>query len=123
MLVFAYDTNDHPKPIEPYRDKLILYGCGDLINDYEGIGGYERYRPDLGLMYFPELGLDTGNLVQLTMTPTCVRHLQVSRADRHAARWLSTTLSRKCHSFGTSLALLADDTSRFGANTCGQAIA
>jgi poly-gamma-glutamate capsule biosynthesis protein CapA/YwtB (metallophosphatase superfamily) len=25
------------RPIEVYRDLLILYGCGDLIDDYEGI--------------------------------------------------------------------------------------
>ncbi|RDI60473.1 poly-gamma-glutamate synthesis protein (capsule biosynthesis protein) [Nocardia pseudobrasiliensis] len=31
----------HPRPIEIYRGKPILYGCGDVINDYEGIGGHE----------------------------------------------------------------------------------
>ena len=29
----------HVRPIEVHRGKLILYGCGDFINDYEGIGG------------------------------------------------------------------------------------
>ncbi len=24
----------HPRPIEVYRDRFILYGCGDFINDY-----------------------------------------------------------------------------------------
>ena len=28
---------------EVYRDKLILYGCGDFLNDYEGIGGYQPF--------------------------------------------------------------------------------
>jgi poly-gamma-glutamate capsule biosynthesis protein CapA/YwtB (metallophosphatase superfamily) len=28
-------SSHHPRPIEAYRDKLILHGCGDLINDYE----------------------------------------------------------------------------------------
>jgi len=32
--------------------RLILYGCGDFLNDYEGIRGYEEYRGDLALMYF-----------------------------------------------------------------------
>lgn len=31
-------SSHHPLGIEVYRDKLILYGCGDFINDYEGIG-------------------------------------------------------------------------------------
>ncbi len=107
-LVHGHSSH-HPKPIEIYRDKLILYGCGDLLNDYEGIGGYERYRPELGLMYFPELDRDNGDLVRLTMTPTCTQRLQVNRADRGAARWLGTALSRECHPFGTVLTLLPDD--------------
>ena len=31
-------SSHHPRPVEVYRDRLVLYGCGDLINDYEGIG-------------------------------------------------------------------------------------
>lgn len=102
-------SSHHPRPIEVYRGKLILYGCGDLLNDYEGIGGYERYRPELGLTYFPELDAQTGELVRLTMTPTCVRRLRVNRAGRSEARWLRTTLNHECKAFGTSLQLLADN--------------
>jgi len=29
-----------------FTDRLILYGCGDFIDDYEGISGYERHRDD-----------------------------------------------------------------------------
>jgi hypothetical protein len=36
--------------IEIYRDKPILYGCGDFLNDYAGISGQEAYRGDLALM-------------------------------------------------------------------------
>jgi poly-gamma-glutamate synthesis protein (capsule biosynthesis protein) len=32
-------SSHHPRPIEVYRNRLILYGCGDFINDYEGISG------------------------------------------------------------------------------------
>ena len=46
------------KPL--YRDKLILYGCGDFLSDYEGIRGHEQYRGDLPLMYFPYLEAATG---------------------------------------------------------------
>ncbi|MBC7235480.1 MAG: CapA family protein, partial [Chloroflexi bacterium] len=31
-------SSHHVKGIEVYKGKPILYGCGDLINDYEGIG-------------------------------------------------------------------------------------
>jgi len=44
-------SSHHPRPIEVYRGRLILYGCGDLINDYEGIGGREAFRTELALLY------------------------------------------------------------------------
>ncbi|HEY5760491.1 MAG TPA: CapA family protein [Steroidobacter sp.] len=121
-LVHGHSAH-HPKPIEVYRDKLILYGCGDLLNDYEGIGGYERYRPELGLMYFPEVDLETGDLIELTMTPTCTSRLQVNRADRNAARWLGATLSRECRPFGTLLTQLPDDRFTLGRTEAVKAIA
>ena len=46
-------SSHHPKGIEVHNGKLILYGCGDFIDDYEGIRGYEKFRNDLVLMYFP----------------------------------------------------------------------
>lgn len=106
-IVYGHSSH-HPKPIEVYRGKLILYGCGDLLNDYEGIGGYESYRADLGLMYFPEIDRETGDLVRMTMTATSVRQLRVNLANRDAACWLSTALSRECVPFGTSLRLMPD---------------
>ena len=48
-------SSHHPKRMEIYRGRLILYGAGDLINDYEGIGGYEEFRPELSLIYLPRL--------------------------------------------------------------------
>ena len=48
-------SSHHPKAVEVYRNRLILYGCGDFINDYEGIRGYEEFRDDLVLMYFAEV--------------------------------------------------------------------
>ena len=30
-------SSHHPRPIEVYQRRLILYGCGDFIDDYEGI--------------------------------------------------------------------------------------
>jgi hypothetical protein len=45
-------SSHHPRSIEVYRGKLILYGCGDCIDDYEGITGHQAYRDDLLLLYF-----------------------------------------------------------------------
>ena len=55
-------SSHHPKAIEVYHDRLILYGCGDFLNDYEGIAGYEEYRGDLSLMYFADVDPVGGRL-------------------------------------------------------------
>jgi poly-gamma-glutamate capsule biosynthesis protein CapA/YwtB (metallophosphatase superfamily) len=94
-------SSHHVKAIEVYRGKLILYGCGDLITDYEGITGYEAYRGDLGLMYFPTVDSDTGRLVRLDMIPTEMRRFRISRAADADARWLGNVLTRHGHEFGT----------------------
>ena len=48
-------SSHHLMGFERYRKRLILYGCGDFINDYEGIGGYEEYFPEFATAFFVEL--------------------------------------------------------------------
>lgn len=98
-------SSHHVKGIEVYRGKLILYGCGDFLTDYEGITGYEAYRGDLGLMYFPVLDAETGRLARLTMTPTQVRRFRVNRAAPEDAQWLATRITRECTKFRSRAAI------------------
>ncbi len=101
-------SSHHVKGIEVYKEKLILYGCGDFLNDYEGIGGYEHFRSDLGLMYFASVEPITGNLVSLLMPPTQIRHFRVCRASREDASWLRDILNREGGALGTGLELRRD---------------
>ena len=101
-------SSHHVKAIEVYKGKLILYGCGDFLNDYEGIGGYEEFRPDLALMYFATVDPASGNLVALQMTPTQIRRFKVNRASGTDARWLKDTLNREGAKFGTRVKLDKD---------------
>ena len=94
-------SSHHVKAIEVYRGKLILYGCGDFLNDYEGIGGYEAFRGDLGLMYFAAVDPETGNLVSLDMTPTQIRHFRVNYASPGDAAWIAMVLNREGKGYGT----------------------
>jgi poly-gamma-glutamate synthesis protein (capsule biosynthesis protein) len=98
------------KGIEVYKDRLILYGCGDFLNDYEGIEGYEYYRDDLTLMYFPGLDPSTGKLVALGMTPMQIKHFRLNRASSADALWLSDILNREGKRFGTRVELNEDNT-------------
>lgn len=94
-------SSHHVKGIEVYRDKPILYGCGDFLNDYEGISGYEQYRGDLALMYFP--ALEEGRLTDFAMTPTQTRRLRANAASEVGVRWLMETLNREGRPFGTQV--------------------
>jgi poly-gamma-glutamate capsule biosynthesis protein CapA/YwtB (metallophosphatase superfamily) len=98
-------SSHHVKGIEVYRERPILYGCGDLLNDYEGIRGYEAYRGDLGLLYFVTVACATGRLVRLTMTPTRIRRFQVQRAEAGETQWLWRVLQRESEPFGVTVEL------------------
>lgn len=97
----------HPRPIEIYRGKPILYGCGDVIDDYEGIGGHESYRPDLRLLYLVTLA-PAGPAV-LRMVPLRIRRIRLERAGRRDTRWLRTRLAEISRRFGTRVEVGSDD--------------
>ncbi|MBV8096386.1 MAG: CapA family protein [Acetobacteraceae bacterium] len=99
-LVHGHSSH-HPKGIEIYRDKLILYGCGDFINDYEGISGHEQFRPDLGVMYLPQLARASGRLVGLRMAPFRMRNFHLSGATEEELNWLTNLLDSKSAGWGT----------------------
>ncbi len=101
-------SSHHVKGIEVYQDRLIVYGCGDFLTDYEGIGGNEEYRDDLGLMYFPTVDAASGRLQRLVMTPTRLKHLRINSATRQEAQWLAEALNQEGKSLGTRVTLDAD---------------
>jgi poly-gamma-glutamate capsule biosynthesis protein CapA/YwtB (metallophosphatase superfamily) len=99
----------HPRPIEIYKNKLVLYGCGDFITDYEGITGYEQFRDDLVVMYFPRVDPDTGELVALHMMPLQIRRMQLVRPSARDVEWLRQRLADVSRGFGCDVAYAADD--------------
>ncbi|MEF8792856.1 CapA family protein [Thiohalorhabdus sp.] len=105
-------SSHHPKGMEVYRDRLVLYGCGDFLNDYEGIPGEEDYRPELTLMYFPELARDSGRLTGLGMRPVRIRRFRATDANAEEARWLLDRLNREGETLGTRFTLDDDRTIR-----------
>lgn len=94
-------SSHHVMGIEVYRNRPILYGCGDFINDYEGIGGKEAYRAELGLMYFVSSDPQTGRLLELRMVPTRLKQFRLQRASRKETDWLVETLNREGKQLGT----------------------
>lgn len=86
-------SSHHPLPIEVYRGKLILYGCGDLINDYEGIGAHGSLRSDVGCLYLATLALADGRLQTLEITPLQLKRFRLTAPDPAARRWLRRIFS------------------------------
>ena len=97
-------SSHHPRPVEVYRDRLVLYGCGDLINDYEGIGGEERFRGDLRLLYVARLD-PAGGLDELRMVPLQSRQMRLQLATDEDARWLHRVLRKASRGFGSRVDL------------------
>jgi poly-gamma-glutamate synthesis protein (capsule biosynthesis protein) len=106
-LVHGHSSH-HPRPIEVYRGRLILYGCGDFIDDYEGIAGHREYRDDLRLMYFATLRRRTGELAELRMVPMQARKMRLSHASGPDRRWLAATLGQISRPYGAAVELAPD---------------
>ena len=107
-LVYGHSSH-HVKGIEVYRQKLILYGCGDFLNDYEGISGYAQYRADLSLMYFPRLSAATGHLEALRMVPMQIKRFRTIHANAADAKWLHEVLNREGARLNTRVQLHEDN--------------
>jgi poly-gamma-glutamate capsule biosynthesis protein CapA/YwtB (metallophosphatase superfamily) len=103
-------SSHHVKGIEVYKDKAIIYGSGDFLNDYEGIGGYEEFRSDLALMYLLSVDATTGNLVDLQMKAMQIRNFKSNRASSADARWLRDVLNREGEKLGTRVEMDQEDT-------------
>jgi poly-gamma-glutamate capsule biosynthesis protein CapA/YwtB (metallophosphatase superfamily) len=101
-------SSHHPRPVEVYRGRLILYGCGDFIDDYEGISGHEKYRDDLRLMYFPTVDLATGTLIAMRMVPLQSRRMRLQHASEPDTRWMQEVLQRISAPFGSAVDLKPD---------------
>ncbi|MBD3314884.1 MAG: poly-gamma-glutamate biosynthesis protein [Chitinivibrionales bacterium] len=98
-------SSHHVLPFQIYKKKLILYGCGDFIDDYEGIGGHERYRSELTALYAVTMESATGNLVSLRLLPLEIKHFRLNSVAHADALWLCERLCREGARFGTRVSV------------------
>jgi poly-gamma-glutamate synthesis protein (capsule biosynthesis protein) len=99
-------SSHHAKGIEVYRNRLILYGCGDFLNDYEGIQGYEDYRDDLALMYFADIDPANRDVAVTEIVPLQIRKFSLVRPSGSDIDWVRQMLDRESREFRTSVALI-----------------
>lgn len=98
-------SSHHVKAIEIHNGKPILYGCGDFIDDYEGISGYEAFRTDLRLMYFLQFDRENDRLLSLQMIPMQMKRFRLQYAAPRDAEWLLDLLKREGEKLGTKVEL------------------
>jgi len=103
-------SSHHVKGMEVYKERPIIYGSGDFLNDYEGISGYENFRDDLALMYFVSMDPTTGKLVRLHMTPIRIKRFKANHVSRKDALWLRDVLNREGKKFRTRVEMNQDNT-------------
>jgi poly-gamma-glutamate synthesis protein (capsule biosynthesis protein) len=108
VAVIHGHSSHHVKTIEVYRDRLILYGCGDFLTDYEGITGYEIFRGDLALMYLVQVNLRQGQLAGVRLVPMRMRRFQATHVSTADGAWLRDLLNRLGATFGTHVELAED---------------
>lgn len=99
-------SSHHAKGIEVYRGRPVLFGAGDLINDYEGIvNEHDVYRGELPLLFFVTLDLATGRLVRLSMQPMRIHRFRLQHATTAETGWLHEMLDREGQRFNTGVEL------------------
>lgn len=91
-------SSHHPRGMEMVQGVPVLYGCGDLINDYEGIAGHEGFRPELTLLYvarWRHFGAGRSAVWEgMVMTPLRRERFTLVRANCEETAWLANTLNR-----------------------------
>ena len=101
-------SSHHVRPVELRGGGLVLHGCGDLVNDYEGSAGYEEYRGDLRVLHLASLDAASGRLEELHLVPFRSRRLRLERATAEETQWLARALDRACHGLGTRVQQVGD---------------
>lgn len=118
-LVHGHSSH-HPKGLGVYRGTPILYGCGDFLTDYEGIGGHEEFRPGLSLLYRAALAPGDGE-ARLSIRPFRLRRFRLEAATGEEAAWLRETLDRESRPLGARVRAGGEGTLEVSAATGGRA--
>ena len=117
-LVHGHSSH-HARAPEVWRGRLIIHGCGDLINDYEGIGRHGLHDPSAVCLWFAHIARDSGRLLTLEVVPLRLRRLQLVRADADARSGLRGLLLHDSARTGVTLDDQPDDSWRAGWRDAG----
>jgi len=106
-VVFGHSAH-HVKAVECYRGKVIIYGTGDFVTDYEGISGEDRYRPWLSAMYFLDIDPGSRQVERLEIVPLSLWRFHLVSTTSDERRWLCHRLNESSHDFATLIETAGD---------------
>ena len=97
-------SSHHIQGVEVYKGKLIIYGCGDFVDDY---AVNSKWRNDLSALWrviFTEEGT-TLKLNRLEVYPNRIKTFQAGLLDRNDDdhRWLTNRFRELCAEMGTKV--------------------
>lgn len=96
-------SSHHAKAVEITDGVPILWGCGDFLNDYEGIEGYEEFRDDLALAWLPVFRGPPWRLQAFEIAVFRIRRMRLEAALRADLDWIAGVLARESRRFGVRL--------------------
>src|SRR3989442_975900 len=96
-------SNHTVQGIERYRDKPILYACGDFVDDYAVDA---TQRNDLSCLF--EVMIEDVRATRIHIHPVRIAGLQVNLATGEDLRWMHRWLRDKMAEFDTKLSFDGD---------------
>jgi poly-gamma-glutamate synthesis protein (capsule biosynthesis protein) len=93
-------SNHMPQGIEIYKNKVIMYDCGDFIDDY---AVDPRYRNDLSFLFM--LNLKGKYVDNMELIPIKISDFRACAAPPWDADFIMKRMVKQCHDLGTDVRL------------------
>ncbi len=94
-------SSHHVLAMEVYKEKPVLYGCGDFINDYEGIDTQQIFRDDISMMFFITMNTKSKELIDVTLVPLIKHQFSLKHLSEEDFRFLESNLNQIGKQFKT----------------------
>ncbi len=101
-ILFGHSSH-HPRKVEVYNGCPIFYGCGDFINDYEGIKSHKEFRGDLVLAYFVDVQIFPYKLNSINLDCLMLKHFQLVRPPLKDVKWMFNTINEVSEGYKAQL--------------------
>lgn len=98
-------SSHHIQGVEVYKDKLIIYGCGDFVDDYAINTTYRNDLSGIWKVRLEETQEEKLEVGALELYPTRIKRFQtnlIKRNDPDLA-WVHSKFQQLCRSLGTEV--------------------